>query len=179
MIGSGFMGLQMFLYLVEMYCPDTNENFNKVGVSADGANFRFEFGRKPLMQDTQLSLKEKWQRSQAGQRYISDTTYKTKILLEVKYKYKGDALIAERKLLNALSKYRYTPNKQFSGFTECFKSTSELLSKVMIFMTKDCIKTNGNTPNSLKYTLCSTRVSHILDPIEKHLRVIELCHQQS
>lgn len=62
MIGSGFMGLQMFLYLVEMYCPDTNENFNKVGVSADGANFRFEFGRKPLMQDTQLSLKEKWQR---------------------------------------------------------------------------------------------------------------------
>lgn len=179
MIGSGFMGLQMFLYLVEMYCPDTNEIFNKVGVSADGANSRFEFGRKPLMQDTQLSLKEKWQRSQAGQRYISNTPYKAKVLLEVKYKYKGDALIAERKLLNALSKYRYTPSKHFAGYTECFKSTSESLDKVMIFMTKDSEKSNRNAPNSLKYKLCSTRVSDTPDPIEKHLKVIELCHQQS
>lgn len=94
-----------YLYLIE--CFDENELFYKVGISYQGANIRFDSKRK--------------------------LPYEFKILNEV------NGLVEtiwdlEKQIHKLLSKYKYTPQKSFSGSTECFskipKKIRDLISEL-------------------------------------------------
>jgi hypothetical protein len=157
----------MYLYLVKLSDSDTGECFYKVGVSTLGAGERFAFG-KTAVKDSNLSLGNKLEKMLSGQKYLSDTPYDVCVIHEVRYKYEGDALMAERSLLEKVASSKYTPRKKMSGHTECF--ICDDLKPMREYMDADSTATNSEAPDELKYKFCAIGV-RIGDPIARHVEI--------
>jgi hypothetical protein len=163
----------MLLYLVRMFDSDNDEEFLKIGVTGrNSLQDRFSFGSTKVM-DSELPLSEKIEKIFSGCRYLSDCPYQVKEINSVTYKLDGDALLAEKELLEAVKPSRYWPKKSFSGRTECFKG-DELVSFIVKAMKEDCEDKNGAAPSELMYKLKSIGI-YAPDDIKKHLLVLERC----
>ena len=165
----------MRLYLVKMSSSADDEVFYKVGVTRNSVTERFNFGTTKVV-DSNLSMTEKLGKLLDGQRYIPECPYKVENLHSVSYKYEGDALVAEKDLLQALKPHQYFPKLPFSGQSECFAG-ADLNTLVVEYMNSDCKRRNDSAPNELLYKLNEGSVRES-DPIEKHLLVLKKCRDR-
>lgn len=169
----------MNLYLVRLVHPATGETFHKIGVTSQSVRERFSYGTRKI-KDSDLPFKEKIERMLGGEGYIRDNPYAETILHQVTYTYDGDALIAERDLLDALKLSKYRPQKWFSGVSECFEAGEEALTLIKQHMNEDSSQKNAEAPSELNYKVAEGLFAkHLDDPIKKHLFVLAKCREQS
>lgn len=164
----------MQLYLVRMTARGGGETFYKVGVTKIGVTRRFDYGTQNVL-DSDLPWKEKLMRRLEGEEYISDTPYSVEQIHAVSYKYDGDALVAEREMLDHVAPHRYWPQLPFSGHGECFKGDT-LVEEVRRRMDADVAKRNAEAPNELLYSLHAIGM-RTQDPIERHKAILAKCRQ--
>lgn len=166
----------MNLYLVRLTHPTSGESFYKVGVTSQGVKQRFAYGSKK-MKDSDLPFRDKVERMLSGEKYIRDNPYRETVLHQVSYVYDGDALIAERDLLEAVKVSKYRPKEWFSGVSECFQADDEALTLVKQHMDEDSEKKNAEAPSELQYKVAAMDAKRIQNPIEKHLFVLARCRE--
>jgi hypothetical protein len=167
----------MVLYLVRIFSGSGDEEFFKVGVTGHAdPRQRFAFGSTSVI-DSDLSFQEKLMKLFSGEKYVSDFPYELEVIHSVTYELDGDALLAEKQLLETLKSFQYWSRKNFSGRTECFKG-DDLVTFIIDFMNEDGKKRNSNAPSELQYKLHAAFTKE-RDPIKKHLLVLEKCRSES
>lgn len=95
------------VYLINITCG--SDNFLKIGI-------------------TRRSIKERYQRTKAGDKYLNKTVVLTKYASLI------DAYRLEQRILLELQEYKYYPNYVFDGRTECLKNKPEVVQKVQQLM---------------------------------------------
>ena len=167
----------MQLYFVKMLIDKTHEVFHKIGVTTHtDTGKRFKYGETKVT-ESGLELREIVDRIFSGQRYISDTPYKVEKIHVVSYNLEGDALIAERDLLNVLKQKQYWPREKFSGRSECFNGEG-LEDFIINFMNTDSAERNKKAPSELMYRVNSIGIKKETDPIKRHLLILERCESK-
>lgn len=163
----------MLLYLVHIFSGSDDEEFFKVGVTGHAdPRQRFAFGSTSVI-DSDLSPQEKLKKLFAGERYLSDFPYDLEVIHSVSYSLDGDALLAERELLEVLKPLQYWPTKAFSGRSECFKG-DDLVTLIVDHMNENSRDKNAAAPSELQYKLHAAFIKE-RDPVNKHLLVLEKC----
>lgn len=94
-------------YVLHMICE--TDDFIKVGI-------------------TRRTIKKRYQRTHAGDKYIN------KEILLTKYMSLIDAFMLEQKILVYLKDQQYWPNYVFDGRTECFKNRPEVIQQIQELM---------------------------------------------
>jgi hypothetical protein len=161
-----------------MNCPDSEEEFLKVGITENGVKERFSYGKTKVIDSHDLTLKEKLEKSFSGEKYVSDFPYSVTEIHTVSYKYKGDAILAEEALLDSLKDFQYWPIKEFTGKSECFKNNS-IKNLVIEYMNTDSKQRNTDAPNELVYKVTSMLIpKRITDEKERHLLILAKCKEK-
>jgi hypothetical protein len=163
----------MFLYLVRIFSGSKDEEFFKIGVTAHAdPRQRFAFGSSSVI-DSSLSSQEKIKKLFAGEKYLSDFPYELEVIHSVSYKLEGDALLAEKKLLEVLKPRQHWPAKAFSGHSECFKGDN-LVTQIVDHMNENSKEKNAAAPTELLYMVNAAFIKE-RDPAKKHLLVLKKC----
>ncbi|TQC96391.1 hypothetical protein FK216_11935 [Moraxellaceae bacterium AER2_44_116] len=155
-----------------------SEVFYKIGVAQD-VDKRFNFGKKTVL-ESNLSLTEKLARMMRKEKYVSDFPYNYEKIHSVEYKYEGDALIAEKSILDIIKKYQYWPKEDFSGKSECVScdasDVDEFKKNIIKHMDADSSEREKNAPNQLLYNMANNKTSiREQDKIKRHLLVLDEC----
>jgi hypothetical protein len=121
------------LYLVEMEAPGGSERFHKVGVSQN-LDWRFSYGVTQLPSGTQPSEIYELRVAILADRGLKPHPYKAKVLCAISFQDECAALLAERELLEVVAPAKYTPTIWFSGQTECFQTTDEIVEDLVSYI---------------------------------------------
>ena len=121
------------LYLLEMEAPDGSERFHKVGVSQN-LDWRFSYGVTQLAPGVEPSEMHKLRTSILAAHNRTPHPYKAKVLCSISFEDESAALLAERELLEVVDVVRYKPKHWFSGQTECFKTTDEIVRDLVSYI---------------------------------------------
>jgi hypothetical protein len=97
------VNMPALLYVVEMVCG--TDNFIKVGITIN-------------------TIKQRFSRSKAGDKYIKKQVLITKQLPLI------DAYRLEQTILSSLNDFKYFPNYVFDGRTECLKNNTTVLTNI-------------------------------------------------